>query len=382
MSHADDGTLHAYLDGELSPPEAQSVVAHLAQCPACRTRLEEERALITRAGELLARATPPDRELPVFRPGDVKPPVRLWWQVRLPLAWAATIALALGIGTYLGEQSSTPFGRTLPERPSDLANRVAKNAPPVAPAPARDRLAAPDRQRRSEPRARSSQPSAPPAVGMLADETKPQPAQPMAVSKSRADSIAYREVGRRNAQEVASAGADRRVAAKSVAPTLRPEMVSLGERAYVSKGEPIGADTARLLLGRDPLVVADLPIRGIYRARMIGYSGMVIIEQALDSTTVIEVINGQPSPFQLEAVVTGAAVARPDTESPGARALLERRVDSARPAPRAPPPSAAAPPAPTEKARRATSDFFVDVRGPLSTDSLAALRRLLRPLRP
>src|SRR6266850_373938 len=60
MSHVDDGTLHAYLDGELSSAETQGVDAHLAQCPACRGRLEEERALITRAGELLALAAPPD----------------------------------------------------------------------------------------------------------------------------------------------------------------------------------------------------------------------------------------------------------------------------------------------------------------------------------
>src|SRR5207245_1032471 len=60
MSHVDDGTLHAYLDGELSPPEAQAVEAHVAQCLACGTRLEEERALIVRAGELLAQAAAPD----------------------------------------------------------------------------------------------------------------------------------------------------------------------------------------------------------------------------------------------------------------------------------------------------------------------------------
>src|SRR2546430_13864079 len=113
MSHVDDGTLHAYLDGELSPPEAQGVEAHLAQCPGCRGRLEEERALIARAGELLALAAPPDRELPPWRPGDANPLERLWWQVRLPLAWAATIVLALGIGTYFGRASNPgPQART------------------------------------------------------------------------------------------------------------------------------------------------------------------------------------------------------------------------------------------------------------------------------
>src|SRR5436853_529973 len=108
MSHVDDGTLHAYLDGELAPAEVQGVDAHLAQCPACRERLDVERALITRAGELLALAAPPERELPPFRAGHVKPPARAWWQVRQPLAWAATVVVALGIGTYLGRGVEQP----------------------------------------------------------------------------------------------------------------------------------------------------------------------------------------------------------------------------------------------------------------------------------
>src|SRR5467141_2509611 len=61
MSHADDGTLHGYLDGQLAPVERAQVEAHLASCPACRTRLDEERALIERADALLGLATPPER---------------------------------------------------------------------------------------------------------------------------------------------------------------------------------------------------------------------------------------------------------------------------------------------------------------------------------
>ncbi|HYL20811.1 MAG TPA: zf-HC2 domain-containing protein [Gemmatimonadales bacterium] len=362
MSHVDDGTLHAYLDGELSPPEAQSIEAHVAQCPACRTRLEEERALITRAGELLAQATPPDRELPAFRSGDVKPPVRLWWQVRLPLAWAATIALALGIGTFWGERSSMPRARTPSHQETpDRAGQVAQNAPAL------DRLAAPERQSQRESRARQAAPSTPPPVGTLAEERKPMVARSMADSISMSDSTAYRGSTALNPRGVTSAEANRRVVAKAAAPAAvpRPEMVSLGDRGYALKGAQIGADSARLLLGRDPLVVPDLPIRGIYRAQMIGYSGMVIVEQALDSSTVIEVINGRASPVQLEAVVvSGAGVPRADS--------LEAAAPKPEPAPAAE----------KQKAERMAPDFFVDVRGPLSTDSLAALHRLLRPLRP
>src|SRR6267143_2110380 len=140
MSHVDEGTLHAYLDGELPPAEARGIDAHLAQCLACRGRFDEERALITRAGELLALAAPPDRELPPFRAGDVKPPARLWWRVRLPLAWAATVVLALGIGTYLGRgvdrasqaqvaPDTQPTGRRALEPPvsSELAQRESRD---------------------------------------------------------------------------------------------------------------------------------------------------------------------------------------------------------------------------------------------------------------
>src|SRR3989441_11389342 len=94
MSHVDDGTLHAYLDAELSPVQSQDVEAHIAQCPGCRDRLEEERALIARADELLGLAAPPDRAVPPFRPGDLEPPVRLWWRGRLPLASAPSVLLA------------------------------------------------------------------------------------------------------------------------------------------------------------------------------------------------------------------------------------------------------------------------------------------------
>ncbi len=188
MSHVDDGTLHAYLDSELSPPEAQGVEAHLAQCPGCRERLEEERALIARAGELLALAAPPDRELPPFRAGDVRPLTRLWWQVRLPLAWAATVALALGIGSYLGRgvepvpEAQTPSDTQSAELRALQAPISANPAPRCEARPARRpslRRPRPPRQlatKRRPPR-RSAKSRRPPSSksGHRAPQTKPRP---------------------------------------------------------------------------------------------------------------------------------------------------------------------------------------------------------------
>src|SRR5207247_591504 len=130
MSHVDDGTLHAYLDGELPQAEARGVEAHVAECAGCRDRLEEERALIARADELLGLAAPPDRATPPFRPGDRAPPVRLWWRVRLPLAWAATVVLALGAGMYFGPGALRREQPAADQRTSDLA--AGRALPPVA----------------------------------------------------------------------------------------------------------------------------------------------------------------------------------------------------------------------------------------------------------
>lgn len=96
MSHVDEGTLHAYLDGELAPVERERADAHLKGCPACQARLAEERAIIERSSRLLGMAVPPERATPPL--AQLRP--RLTWRLRRPLAWAATLILAVGLGWY------------------------------------------------------------------------------------------------------------------------------------------------------------------------------------------------------------------------------------------------------------------------------------------
>jgi len=263
MSHVDDGTLHAYLDGELTPAEAQAVEAHLAQCPDCRGRLEEERALIARAGELLALATPPDRALPPFRSGDVRPPRILWWQVRLPVAWAATVLLALGIGTYLGSWSAA------------------------------------SRQR------------------VVTDQAGPVPA------------------------------------ADSVAPARGLAEFSL--------------DSARALLGREPVVLPGAPIRALRRAHLPGYAAAVVIEQQLDSGTVVQLVERRRAEMRMDAVVAERVAA------PSAAAERTR-------APQAAARAAAQAPAPIRPVRL-VDELEVTISGPLPLDSLTRLLRHVAPLK-
>jgi len=343
MSHVDDGILHGYLDGELAPAEARGVDAHLAQCPECRRRVDEERALIARAAELLAVATPPDRALPPFRAGDVKAPTRLWWQVRLPLAWAATVALALGIGAYLGSDE---------QRAPEAEAARSTVAPPLArPEPPRQDLTR--RETRVATGAARTAPAAPPAA--------PQ-------ARARVDNIAVPRPEPVMSADRAAAGV-----ADSVRLEARPEWIaqpkaSGEERSQWQKEGAISIDSARRVLGADPLVVPGVPIEALYRGRAIGYADVVIVEQALDSTTTIEVITARTAPQLLDQVVVASA--------PAARPELARAADSPaaalakRPAPRA-----------AKAAAQVRPDLFRDVRGPLSADSLAALRRRLQPLR-
>lgn len=54
MSHLDEGTLHAMLDGELEPNDVAEIQAHLASCSSCGLRLREVRQFLDEADRLIA----------------------------------------------------------------------------------------------------------------------------------------------------------------------------------------------------------------------------------------------------------------------------------------------------------------------------------------
>jgi len=325
--------LHAYLDGELAPVDARGVDAHVAQCPDCRRRLDEERALIARAAELLALATPPDRQVPPFRAGDVKAPTRVWWRVRLPLAWAATVALALGIGSYLGREAT----------PAPQAEMATDSAAARARSLAR-------RESRPEARGTVGTPAVA-APGSAAVSPAPVLARVDNIARPRPEPVESKAEGER----------PRELAAKIAAYKAASD-----ERDAWQKGNVISLDSARHVLGGDPVVVSGVPVEALYLGRGVGYSAVVIVQQALDSSTMIEVINARPASLLLDqVVVSGAAAVRPDSGRPTeSRQLVPKSA-----------------PQPLRAAVQASPNLFRDVRGPLSPDSLAALRRRLQPLR-
>src|ERR1041384_3906710 len=123
MSHVDEGTLHAYLDGELPSTGRAAAEAPLADCATCRGNLTEERSLRDRASAVLGSARPAERPAP---PLDQlrREPKRSPWRVRRSVAWAASIALALGVGYYMSPNGRVPAADNL-SQPFAVAQRRA-----------------------------------------------------------------------------------------------------------------------------------------------------------------------------------------------------------------------------------------------------------------
>jgi hypothetical protein len=328
MSHVDDGTLHAYLDGELTPVERERTEGHLAGCAACRARLEEERTLIERASRLLGLAAPPERPAPPLH--ELRQPRRGGAGFRLPLAWAATVALAIGIGWYAR-------GFRGPRASDGQMARVALDTPAAAPAAASPTPSTPPSPPPSPTRARSAlRHDEAPAPTSLATATadrvtresvdqRQHAAQPVAPPVAKAAP----EV--RGAVEAGRAAANAGAAAPS-------EALKDADLRRSAAWPVVGPEQARQVLGMDPAAIPGLPIRALRR-------------NPADSSEIV-----------VEQLVGGAVVS-----------LFERRGDRRE---REAQPALGY--AANERLARYVRSLRVEIEGALSADSLSALLGSIR----
>ncbi len=146
MSHLDEGTLTALFDGELAAEARQQAERHLADCADCRRQYEEIRGFAGEAEALVESLQP----APVPAPGQAARAARTrpGWERYRPLAWAATLVLAAGLGwsastLRLARPEGGPSGdesaRPGPAAPALLAlpdeqtaETPARDAPPPA----------------------------------------------------------------------------------------------------------------------------------------------------------------------------------------------------------------------------------------------------------
>jgi len=134
-------------------------------------------------------------------------------------------------------------------------------------------------------------------------------------------------------------------------------------RAVTAQWQTISYGAARTLLGTDPVGLPGLATRRIRRSP--APDSTVVVEQALDSSTVIEI-------FQRPAGTLGYYVdgAKLDTH---ARAQLQESA-------RAPAAAAAREMAPADRLARFVGRLRVEIAGPLPVDSLNRLLEQVEPL--
>lgn len=352
MSHADEGTLHAYLDGELPSAERAALEAHLAGCATCRANLTEERGLRERATAVLGSARSAERPAPPLEQLRREPQ---WspWRVRRSFAWAASIALALGIGYYMRSPSPyavTPSGET--QRVALDQNRDAATAEDKAPAH-------PQSQRRPDQRQASR----------LVDEVVVAPEAP------KADSAATLAV-RGNALPVTQVSGAAAAPAPRLADSVRLDAraasgaLARAEPTIVVDGAParplaptawpvINRRLARSILGEEPVGLPGLATRAFRRAP--GTDGTVVVEQVLDSSTVIQIFQRPAYPYDS----SGSGYINEGRSRPRAYASEDRARERS-----------------SLRFGRFVRGLRVEITGPLSADSLNRLLEQVAPLPP
>jgi anti-sigma factor RsiW len=167
MQHLDEGTIHAWLDGQLPQDEAQQVEAHVAECRQCADAVAEARGLIAASsriltaldgvpGEVVPKPAPLRTEAETARASaiadaaaDAIVPLDLVVR-RAPRRWfngaslAAAAAIVVGIGTVgLMQRAAGPIPAAMERTVSStaVAGRAVESAASAAPvasvAPAR-----------------------------------------------------------------------------------------------------------------------------------------------------------------------------------------------------------------------------------------------------
>lgn len=267
MQHLDEGTIHAWLDGQLGVDEARELETHIGECTECAAAVAEARGFAAAASRILTKLDDvPAGVLPVTAPvssaARLSPARPRWWN-RSAVRAAATIVVVAG-GSWLAmrddsataaaiTRAAAPLATSAPElrapQPVVRAESLAVASKDVAP----KRAAVPNRAR--APLVASASPPAaapPPAASTagVAGGTAMGVAPPAAAAaaagarvESRATAAAAREQQRnfnsefatsRAAMDVATAKASVRGAQEQEPATYPPLLAIPGLRMIKS----------------------------------------------------------------------------------------------------------------------------------------------------
>lgn len=132
MTHLNEGTIHAWLDGALSATEAHEAQSHVGGCAECSARVAEARGLIAGASRILTALDDVPAGVTPKRAPSTAPPTRQWRAAPWVTGIAATLMLAIGIRAYTREPAAAVAERSVVVFDS-VAPALATQATPAAP---------------------------------------------------------------------------------------------------------------------------------------------------------------------------------------------------------------------------------------------------------
>jgi hypothetical protein len=147
MQHPEEGTIHAWLDGELSAEEARTLESHVAECRECAAKVAEARGLIAASTRIVSAldsipgdVIPEPLSLPersaATQPRTQHTTRRMWYSSAQFRAAAAVIFVA-GASLVLARGRGGESVQRVMSTPSSSAPAEAlENKAPEAPAPA------------------------------------------------------------------------------------------------------------------------------------------------------------------------------------------------------------------------------------------------------
>src|SRR5688572_12687060 len=308
MQHLDEGTIHAWLDGQLPRDAATAVEVHVAECRQCADAVAEARGLVAASSRILLALDGAPRGV---LPAPATQRARRRWFSGPSLAAAATIIVAVGTFTVMragnqdGEVSAPDASAVVADRAAEVAadtqgaSAASVAVPPFStPAPAvagsdaaneaRLRASADERRALAEGIARRAPDQA--AIG----RTEPTPPAPAAPQKAEAEqqSAQRADFAKKSTEQVVAA------------PRPRPDTA----RVQVFRGTK--AETARVLVdspARDVAAAAAVVARGTVRGRVTD-ANRTPLEGALVQVrgTSTGVTTSSSGDFELRGVPTGA----------------------------------------------------------------------------
>jgi len=243
MTHFDEGTIHAWLDGALEAPRAAEVASHVAGCPACAASVAEARGLIAGASRVLSALDDVPAGVTPKAPAWAKAGSRRHWRAA---PWvtgiAAVLVLAIGVRQFNKDDPSAAFEAK--SMRGDVAAGDSVALPAMAPAPVAQT---------------PTPPMTPPAgAAVPATELRPGSRRDVAAATGGAG-------GRRN-QPGAAAGRGASAEASAVATSVSPDSATVAanrvrEDALKKVAMELPAPAAALLPEPDRLALRDARTR-------------------------------------------------------------------------------------------------------------------------